>query len=92
LLINGKHLVDTGWCAALKMREYGFDPLALESIILTHFHQDHYLGLPQLLFFVGLRKRPGLLLNIAGPSENLQRVVEAADAFLQVPRFSRSWQ
>ncbi len=87
LLINGKHLVDTGWCSALKMREYGFDPLALESIILTHFHQDHYLGLPQLLFFVGLRKRPGSPLNIAGPSENLQRVVEAVDAFLQVPRF-----
>ncbi|MCX6908717.1 MAG: MBL fold metallo-hydrolase [Verrucomicrobia bacterium] len=86
-LINGKHLVDTGWCAALKMREYGFDPLALESIILTHFHQDHYIGLPQLLFYIGLRKRPGPPLNIVGPSENLQRVVEAADAFLQVPRF-----
>jgi len=86
-LINGKHLVDTGWCAALKMREHGFDPLALESIILTHFHQDHYIGLPQLLFYVGLKKRPGLPLNIVGPSENLQRVVEAADAFLQVPRF-----
>lgn len=86
-LINGKHLVDTGWCAALRMREQGFEPLALESIILTHFHQDHYIGLPQLLFYIGLRKRPGPPLNIAGPSENLQRIVEAADAFLQVPRF-----
>ena len=86
-LINGKHLVDTGWCAALRMREHGFDPLAIESIILTHFHQDHYIGLPQLLFYIGLRKRPGPPLVIAGPSENLQRVVEAADAFLQVPRF-----
>jgi len=86
-LINGKHLVDTGWCAALKMREYGFDPLALESIIITHFHQDHCIGLPQLLFYIGLRKRPGPPLNIVGPSENLQRVVEAADAFLQVSRF-----
>lgn len=86
-LINGKHLVDTGWCAALRMREHGFDPLALESIIITHFHQDHYIGLPQLLFYIGLRKRTGLPLNIVGPSENLQRVVEAADAFLQMPRF-----
>lgn len=86
-LINGKHLVDTGWCAALRMREQGFDPLALESIIITHFHQDHYIGLPQLLFYIGLRKRPGPPLVIAGPSENLQRIVEAADAFLQVPRF-----
>lgn len=86
-LINGKHLVDTGWCAALKMREQGFDPLALESIIITHFHQDHYIGLPQLLFYIGLRKRSGPPLNLAGPSENLQRVVEAAEAFLQIPRF-----
>ena len=86
-LINGKHLVDTGWCAALKMREYGFDPLALESIIITHFHQDHYIGLPQLLFYAGLRKRPGQPLIVAGPNENLRRVVEAADAFLQIPRF-----
>ena len=86
LMINGKHLVDTGWCAALTMREYGFDPVALESIIITHFHQDHYIGLQQLLFYVGLRKHSAPL-NIFGPSEHLQRVVEAADAFLQIPRF-----
>ncbi len=86
-LINGKHLVDAGWCAALKMRQYGFDPLALESIILTHFHQDHYLGLPQLLFYIGLKKRPGPPLSIIGPSEHLERVVRAAAEFLQIDRF-----
>ena len=89
-LINGKHLVDTGWYAALKMREYGFDPLALESIILTHLHQDHYIGLPQLLFFNGLRKQrreSSPPLNIIGPAEYLERVVKAAVEFLQVYRF-----
>jgi ribonuclease Z len=86
-LINGKHLVDTGWCAVLKMRQYGFDPLALESILFTHFHQDHYLGLPQLLFYVGLNKRHGPPLRIVGPSERLERVVRAAVEFLQVYRF-----
>jgi len=86
-LINGKHLVDTGWCAALKMRQYGFDPLSLDSIVLTHFHQDHYIGLPQLLFFVGLGKRRGPPLNIIGPNENLEKVVKTALEFLQTPRF-----
>ncbi len=86
-LINGKHLMDTGWCAALRMRQYGFDPLKLESVLLTHFHQDHYIGLPQLLFFAGLRKRQGPPLRILGPSEHLKRVVEAALVFLQTPRF-----
>jgi ribonuclease BN (tRNA processing enzyme) len=86
-LINGRHLVDTGWYAALKMREYGFDPLQLESIIITHCHQDHTIGLPQLLFFAGLKKRPGPPLAIIGPAEHLKHVVDAAVAFLQTPRF-----
>lgn len=85
-LINGKHLVDTGWGAALKMRQYGFDPLALESVVLTHFHQDHYLGLPQLLFHIGL-KRSDRPLTIAGPAEHLERMLRIVDEFLQVPRF-----
>jgi ribonuclease Z len=87
LLVNGKHLVDTGWCAAQRMRVHGFDPLALESIILTHFHQDHYIGLPQLMFFMGLKKRPGPPLNILGPAEHLKHIIDATDTFLQVPRF-----
>ncbi|MDD4270803.1 MAG: MBL fold metallo-hydrolase [Pirellulales bacterium] len=86
-VINGKHLVDTGWCAALKMRQYGFDPLNLESIILTHFHQDHYVGLPQLLFYIGLKKRQGPPLLIIGPNQHLERVVRAAVDFLQIDRF-----
>lgn len=86
LLVNGKHLIDTGWCVALSMRQYGFDPTVLESILLTHCHQDHYIGLPQLLFFIGMKQsqRP---LTIAGPAEHLAHVLEAARDFLQIHRF-----
>ena len=87
MLINGKHLFDAGWCAVLKMRQYGFDPMALESLILSHFHQDHYLGLPQLLFYLGLHKRQGPPLSIFGPREHLEPVVKAAVEFLQTSRF-----
>ena len=90
LLIDGKHLVDTGWCSVLKMREYGFDPLDLESIILTHLHQDHYLGLPHLLFYLGLQRRQrsnATPLRIIGPNKHIQAVVKAALAFLQISRF-----
>lgn len=89
-IINGKHLVDTGWCSALAMRQYDFDPLAIESIILTHLHQDHYLGLPPLLFFAGLRQRDDTgakPLRIIGPRDHLEEVVHAALTFLQIPRF-----
>jgi ribonuclease Z len=87
MLINGKHLFDAGWCAVLKMRQYGFDPMALESLILSHFHQDHYLGLPQLLFYLGLHKRRGRPFQILGPREHLATVVKAAVDFLQISRF-----
>ena len=89
-VIDRKHLVDAGWCSALAMRQYGMDPLQIESLILTHLHQDHYLGLPALLFFIGLRagtqagRKP---LRIIGPGEHLQEVVDAAVRFLQIPRF-----
>ena len=91
-IINGKHLVDTGWYAALRMRRWGYDPLALESVILTHLHQDHYIGLPQILFYNGLRRRrqsaePARPLKIIGPHEHIAGVVEACGQLLQLSRF-----
>jgi len=90
LVVNGIHLIDTGWCAALGMRQYGLDPLRLESITLTHMHQDHYLGLVGLLFTIGLRgsKTPSApSLSILGPGKYLEQVVDAAFQYLQLPRF-----
>src|SRR5579871_6483509 len=89
-LINGKYLVDTGWYAAIKMRSYGFDPMQLEYLVLTHCHHDHYLGLPQLLFYLRMRRRERPdrpPLKIVGPAEDLERVVMLARQFLQPDRF-----
>lgn len=91
-LVDGRILVDTGWCNILKMREYGCKPLDLETIIITHFHQDHYIGLPQILFYLGLAKShksylPGKPLSIIGPSKYLEATVNRALEFLQISRF-----
>ena len=43
VLINQKVLVDTGWCSALRMLDFGVTPLDLEYIFLTHGHHDHFL-------------------------------------------------
>lgn len=89
-MINSANLVDTGWNTALGMRQYGFDPQDLQSIILTHMHHDHCLGLAGLLLYLGLRgpreesTRP---LHILGPAQYLGDVVAAAFEFLQIPRF-----
>lgn len=89
-LINRDILVDTGWSAAIRMLSYGFSPLDLEYLILTHCHHDHYLGLPQLLFYRRMRQRDrdGLRpLKIIGPAEDLERVVKLSRDLLQADRF-----
>lgn len=91
-IINDKVLVDTGWCSILKMLEYKIEPLNLQYLILTHLHQDHYIGLPQLLFYFGMKKSSGKYspkkpFTIIGPSKYLKNVVNSALEFLQINRF-----
>ncbi|MCD6221843.1 hypothetical protein J7K25_06775 [bacterium] len=91
-LINGKILVDTGWCNVLKMGGYGFDPLNIRYPILTYLHQDHYIELPQLLFYFGIKKSAGkysskVPFTIIGPSKHLKEVVNKEIEFLQIFRF-----
>ena len=89
-LINGRYLVDTGWYAVIKMRCYGFDPMQLEHLFLTHCHHDHYIGLPHLLFYRSMkrRERPDRPpLRILGPAEDLEKVVTLSRQLLQPERF-----
>src|SRR5690554_3159134 len=67
ILVNGHVLVDVGWCNVLHMRRFGIDPAGIDHLVITHFHHDHYMGLPQLLYFLGRGRR----LTILGPAEDL---------------------
>jgi ribonuclease Z len=89
-VINGRHLVDTGWYAAIKMLNYGLSPMELDTVFISHCHHDHYIGLPHILFYLRMRnkERPDRpALNIIGPEEDIQRVVDLTRAFLQTDRF-----
>jgi ribonuclease Z len=87
-VINDRHLVDTGWSSVLNMKKYGLDPLKLRSVILTHLHQDHYIGLAQLLFYIGLRgAKDAEPFNIYGPKGHLEKIVKSAFSYLQTDRF-----
>lgn len=89
-VINETVLVDTGWYAALKMLQYGLDPLRIQTLILTHCHHDHYLSLPHLLFYRAMRraKAPGLRpLKIIGPAPDMSVVVELAQRLLRPDKF-----
>lgn len=85
-LIDRNILVDTGWYAPLKMLQYGFSPLEVDTVIFTHCHHDHYMGLPQLLFYRRMKRHEGAL-RIIGPEEDLARTVDLAHHFLQTDRY-----
>lgn len=85
-LINGKYLVDTGWYAAVKMLSYGHSPTGIDCVFITHCHHDHYVGLPHMLFYRGMKDEQAPL-GIVGPAEDIERVVELTQQFLQTERF-----
>src|SRR4051794_28360758 len=89
-LIDGTIMVDCGWYAALKMQQYGFDAAKVRTLIFTHCHHDHYMGLPALLFYRamrGVRGEAAAPLRIVGPPDDLPLVVDLARRFLQEERF-----
>jgi len=86
-VIGDRVLVDTGWFAIDNLRRANIDPLSIDLLLFTHFHHDHYLSLPSVLFYRLMKRRALDELTIAGPAEDIERVVALALDFLQVDRF-----
>jgi ribonuclease BN (tRNA processing enzyme) len=77
---GGRLLTDCGATALVGIRRAGLDPAALDGIVLTHLHGDHFAGVPFLLLqqhYVAKRTRP---LVIAGPEGAEGRVHQALAA------------
>lgn len=76
----GTMLVDFGATSMLGLTRAGIDRNAISTILFTHFHGDHFAGLPFFLLdgrFVSKRKAP---LTIAGPkgiAARCKQIVEA---------------
>jgi len=87
-LINNKIIVDTGWNLVENILSLKLNPADFNTILFTHLHHDHYLALPQFLFY-HLNLNAGKSLNnltFIGP-EDLKTVVKLAMDFLQISRF-----
>ncbi len=90
LLLNRDTLVDTGWMAPLSMLRHGADPMQVDYLFITHCHHDHYLALPQLLFYHAMRRRERPdrpALTIVGPKPDVRDVVNRVLSFLMHERF-----
>jgi ribonuclease BN (tRNA processing enzyme) len=72
-------LVDCGASSLVAMRRFGVDPLAIDAVILSHLHGDHFGGVPFLLLDAQFKRRTRPLV-VAGPPGVERRVREAMEA------------
>jgi len=78
---EARFLLDRGASSLIAMKRFGVDPAAIDAILVTHLHGDHFGGLPFFLLdaqFVARRTRP---LTIAGPPGLAERTRAAMEVF-----------
>jgi ribonuclease BN (tRNA processing enzyme) len=82
ILVNtrkSRFLVDCGASALIAMRRYGVDPNAIDRILLTHLHGDHFGGIPFFVLDAQFMSKRTQALLIAGPAGTKKRVTEAME-------------
>ena len=72
-------LIDCGATAGIGMKRFGFDPLRIDAVLLSHFHADHFAGVPFLLIESKILGRTAPLA-IAGPPGVEARVTALYEA------------
>jgi ribonuclease BN (tRNA processing enzyme) len=75
-----KLVIDFGASALVSMNRFGIDPGAIDAIVVSHLHGDHFAGLPFLLLdamFMTRRTRPLLIAGPRGISERVHKVCDA---------------
>ena len=77
---GGRFLIDCGASALIGMKRWGVPPNEIEAILLTHYHGDHFGGVPFFLIDAQLVSRRREPLTIAGPPEVERRVIAAMEA------------
>ncbi|MET0276852.1 MAG: MBL fold metallo-hydrolase [Pseudorhodoplanes sp.] len=64
---RGALLLDCGASSLIAMKKIGIDRGAIDAILLTHFHADHFGGIPFFLLDAQLNVKRTAPLLIAGP-------------------------
>lgn len=80
LLIDRHIMIDTGWDPVRNLLRAGVNPNDVSHLFFTHMHQDHYIGLAQLLFYIMNIRHSFTALRIYGP-EGLEEILQRALLF-----------
>lgn len=85
---RGCYLVDCGMTALVSMSRFDIDPGAIDAVLITHLHGDHYGGLPLMILEACINAHEGSTypprarpLLVAGPAETEARVRQVLDLF-----------
>jgi ribonuclease BN (tRNA processing enzyme) len=85
-------LLDCGASSLIAMRRFGVDPQAIDTVILSHLHGDHFGGVPFLILDGQFKRRTRPLL-VAGPPGVEKRVREAMEVlFPGATRIERKFE
>lgn len=60
-------LIDCGASSMIALKAQGIDPNAIEAILFTHFHGDHFGGLPYFMLDAQFFSKRTAPLTLAGP-------------------------
>jgi ribonuclease BN (tRNA processing enzyme) len=91
-LVNGRYLFDAGSATLQQMKKARVDPAALQAVLISHFHADHFFGLPFLLLEYWISGRVDDL-QIVGPPGIEARTEQLLDlAFPGLPRRERAYR
>jgi len=75
-------LIDCGASSLPAMKRLGVAPDDIDLILITHFHGDHFAGLPFLLLDAQFSRRSRPLV-IAGPTGIEQRLAQVMEALFE---------
>jgi len=74
-------LIDCGASSLVAMKQRGIDRNAIDAIVTTHFHADHFGGIPFFLLdaqFFSKRREPLTIVGPTGLDEWYERAMETA--------------
>ncbi|MHB8358173.1 MAG: MBL fold metallo-hydrolase [Thermoplasmataceae archaeon] len=66
IIINDRTVMDFGPHSMESLLEKGIDPGNIDAVLITHLHLDHFMGLPELLWYRG-STRVKNVLTVMGP-------------------------